>query len=518
MKAYPTLKQCAVLLVVAFVAILVHGYHPGVEDAEIYLPGIKKTLDPSLYPQNSVFFMSHARMTLFPNLIALAVRVTHLPLAWVIFLCHWLSIFLLLLGCWHLGQLMWARDIGLHDNTDKSGRGTLPTWGGVLLIASLLTIPVAGTALYIMDEYVTTRSFSTPAVVFIIVNAIQRRYARALLWAVFTAFIHPLMVVFGLGFAAVFAWTNRRPAEHLQHASVAAALLPLGLFRPVSGAYREVLNSRPYFFLLRWHWYEWVGIFAPLMLLAYYGRLAKKRDHLILQRLCFALIVYQLVFFAAALVITIPAGLAQYAELQPMRSLHLLYIFFFAITGGLLAESVLRHHLWRWAAVFAPLAFGMGFAQRQLFPATPHIEWAGAEPRNAWVKAFVWVKQNTPKDAYFAIDPEYMALPGEDQHGFRAIAERSRLADEVKDSGAVTMFPALANEWRDQVQAQRGWRNFQTADFARLQRSFGVTWVVLQEDQNAGLNCPYKSQEVAVCRLDSGAGAKVAIAPQMRSD
>jgi hypothetical protein len=104
------------------------------------------------------------------------------------------------------------------------------------------------------------------------------------------------------------------------------------------------------------------------------------------------------------------------------------------------------------------------------------------------------------------MDPEYMALPGEDQHGFRAIAERSRLADEVKDSGAVTMFPALANEWRYQVQAERGWRNFQAADFARLQRRFGVNWVVLQEGQTAGLNCPYRNQQVAVCRLDSGTG------------
>ena len=42
------------------------------------------------------------------------------------------------------------------------------------------------------------------------------------------------------------------------------------------------------------------------------------------------------------------------------------------------------------------------------------------------------------------------------------------------------MFPALADQWYRQVQAQRSWKNFQADDFQRLQRDYGVTWVVLQ--------------------------------------
>jgi len=41
-------------------------------------------------------------------------------------------------------------------------------------------------------------------------------------------------------------------------------------------------------------------------------------------------------------------------------------------------------------------------------------------------------------------------LPGEDTHGFRAIAQRSMIADAGKDSGAVSMFPPLADEWYQQ--------------------------------------------------------------------
>src|SRR5262245_6736992 len=53
------------------------GYHPGVEDTEIYLPGILKQLQPTLFPYNTELFASHADMTLFPNVMAASIRVAH---------------------------------------------------------------------------------------------------------------------------------------------------------------------------------------------------------------------------------------------------------------------------------------------------------------------------------------------------------------------------------------------------------------------------------------------------------
>ena len=129
------------------------------------------------------------------------------------------------------------------------------------------------------------------------------------------------------------------------------------------------------------------------------------------------------------------------------------------------------------------------------------MEWPGSDPRNDWVRAFLWVRQNTPLDAYFALDPNHMSAPGEDQHGFRDIAERSRLADNVKDSGAVTMFPKLADTWLQQTRALGGWKNFTVTDFEGLKQSYGVNWVVLQAGTQAGLACPYRNQSVAVCEI-----------------
>jgi hypothetical protein len=106
-------------------------------------------------------------------------------------------------------------------------------------------------------------------------------------------------------------------------------------------------------------------------------------------------------------------------------------------------------------------------------------------------------------DAQFAIDPYYMRIPGEDTVGFRALAERSRLADASKDSGAVAMFPPLAEEWWQQLQAQKDWTHFTAADFLRLHDQYGVNWVVLQNNAVSGFECPYRNQQVEVCRIIS---------------
>jgi hypothetical protein len=230
----------------------------------------------------------------------------------------------------------------------------------------------------------------------------------------------------------------------------------------------------------------------------------------ILQRLCLTTIVFCGLCLLAAMIITIPTQLVRFAELQPMRGLHLAYILLFVIVGALLGEYVLKAKLWRWLALFAPLCGGMFLAQRQLLPATHHLELPGRAPANPWLDAFLWIRGNTPVDAYFALNPEHMRLPGEDQHGFRAVAERSMLADAVKDSGAVTMFPALAQTWLTQVEAQKGWASFGPDDFRRLHNQFGVTWFVLQSSGGAGLDCPYQNSALVVCRLQD--------APQRRSE
>ncbi|MBZ5705663.1 MAG: hypothetical protein LAN63_09935 [Acidobacteriia bacterium] len=478
-------KEIILLLLLTSGALFIHGYHPFAEDAEIYVPGILKILHPQLFPFGAELFQSHAHLTLFPNLIAASVRVTHLPLQLVLFVWQVLSIFLLLLACWELTGRCF---------TDVKAR-----WAGVALIAALLTLPVAGTGLYILDQYLNPRNLTAFAAIFAIVKVLDKKYVQAVLFLVFAAALHPLMAVFALSYCVLLVLLEKFGPSF----AALAALLPFGItFEPPGPAYHQVALSHSYFYLTRWAWYEWVGAVAPIAILWWFSRVARYRRWRNLELLCRALVIYQILYTAAGLVLSIPARFESLARLQPMRSLYLLYILLILFGGGLVGEHVLKNRVWRWLALFVPLCAGMFVAQRALFPASAHIEWPGASPRNRWAQAFVWIRENTPSSAIFALDPTHMDIPGEDENGFRAISQRSMLADEVKDSGAVTMFPPLAETWLQQIEAQRGWRKFQLKDFQRLQATYGVSWVVLQAPGVAGLECPYRNEAVLVCRLN----------------
>jgi hypothetical protein len=474
------------------VALLAHGYHPYAEDAEIYLPGVERILSPSLFPAGQEFFRSHAGMTLFPNLVAFTLRVTHVNFEAGLFIWHFASIFLLLLACWKLSVLLFE---------SKPAQ-----WGSTCLIAALLTVPVAGTALYIMDQYLNPRNVAAFAAVFAVTQVLKRKYVGALLWIAFAACVHPLMWVFPFSFGAlwvVMEQVERRWGRSRQLPPVLSslALLGLPLGPAASAAYHQSARMHSYFYIQDWAWYEWLGIFAPLALLWWFARVAEGRGRMLLAKACRAFAVYGVIYFFVALIVDLPASFEALARIQPLRSLHLLYVFLFVVIGGFLVEYVLRSHAWRWLVLFAPLGLGMYIAQRSLFPTSAHVEWPGMRSRNPWAQAFVWIRSNTPTDAIFAIDPDYMRLPNEDAIGFRCLAERSRLADTVKDGGAVSMFPALADEWWKQVQAQSPWKNLHAEDFARLREKYGVSWIVVQQPGVAGMSCPYENSAVRVCRL-----------------
>lgn len=465
-------------------ALLIHGYHPYAEDAEIYVPGVLKILDPALFPSNAEFFAQHAGHTLYPNLVAASVRVSHLPLPWVSLLLQIASIFLFLAGAWRLAEALFE---------DENAR-----WAAVALIASLFTLPIAGTALNIFDQYLNPRNLAAFAALFAVAEVLRRKYVAALLWLVFAAAVHPLMSAFVIAFCVWLALLDRYQPRALGF----AALLPFGLtLDPPPAAYHEVALRQPAHYILRWHWYEWIGLIAPVVLFWWIARHARTRGLRPLELISRAMIWFVVVAFFASLALSIPVRFEALARLQPLRCLALGYMVLAIAGGGLVGQSVLKNHSWRWLALFIPLSLGMYTVQKQLFPASAHIEWPSAQPRNPWAQAFDWIRNNTPSDALFALDPMHMDLPGEDEIGFRARAQRSMLADAVKDKGATTMFPPLAVQWLEQFEDQRNWKQFQMEDFERLRQKYGVSWVVVEQPGPTGLECPYENSAVRVCRI-----------------
>jgi hypothetical protein len=479
------LRVPAILLLLTFAALLIHGYHVGVEDQEVYLAAIKKDLDPSLYPVNSVFFTEQMKASLFVQAVAETIRVLHSE-EWALFLWHLGSIYLILLGCWKVASLCFEEE--------------RERWAGVLLVMVLLTMPLAGTALDPVDQYLHPRAPAVGASLMAIAAVMEKKWGRAVLWTLLSAAMHPLMALFGASLMVFVAWPSTAVPKWKQ---AAAAMLPLQLFQTPSEAWKEATLARSYYFPAQWEWYEWLGLVAPVLFLWWFAQIARSRGMKNLEHLAtrtFAFAVFQLI---VGLLMTVPSATMQTASLQPMRWLHILYFIFLLLGGGLAAKFIFaRRRMWVGAVALAAIAAGMFYVQLDLFRFSNHIEWPGRSLKNPWANAFLWVREHTPKDAVFATVPSYMDLHAEDAYGFRALSERSMLAEDQKDPGAATVFPELAPIWQQQVHSQQGIEKFNREQFADLGRRWGASWVVLPANANVNLDCPFVNEAAKVCKLE----------------
>ena len=488
------MKNLAWLLVLTALAMLVQGYHPGLEDDAYYLAAIKNNLNPALFPHDADFFRVLFQATAFDKLIALSIRWSHIPLPWALLFWQVLATFLVLWGCWRIARRCFEENYA--------------QWAAVAMVAALLTLPVSGTGLSLTDQHLHPRALATALILAAIVAVLDGRRVLAGVLLLLAFPLHLNMTPFGVSYCFFLMWDPKlwpkwssRKAQ--LNPAATALLIPLGwMFEPATPTWRQAEATRSFYFLLQWHWYEWLGVFGPLALLWWFRSLALGRGSKVMARVAECTVYFGIFQLAVALILMLPPPLERFRSLEPMRFLHLVYVFFVLLSGGLLGRYFLKRHVLRWLLLFVPLSAGMFYAQRQLYSGTVHLELPGRSSGNDWVDAFKWISHNTPVDSYFALDPRYMEMEGEDYHGFRALAERSVLADAVKDPCIVVRVPSLGPRWLREMNAQNGWRNFQKPDFLRLKSQFGVDWVVLTNPPVPGMSCPYSNQRLAVCRVE----------------
>lgn len=497
----------ASLLVTGLTALvlMVHGYHPYAEDGGLYMAGIERLLDPALYPHGTAFVTEHLRFSLFAPMVAALVRGSHLSLTAVLLLLHLATVWLTLFAAY----LLAAR---CYDSQRACA-------GAVSLLALWITLPIAGTSLMLMDPYVTARSFSTPCVLLALTGVLDafplRRSARpegrrgALVCGVSligASTMHPLMAAYGLGCVLVLGcmvsplrWVRRWGTAALCLAAVGVAAAVQAMAPAESAAYIQAERTRYYWFLGAWHWYELVGLAAPLVLLLMASFRRPLDGRAALARM--AVTCGGVAVIVAALFARQQAATHMVARLQPLRIFQIVYIVMILVLGAGLAERVLRRRPMRWAAALVLLSGVMFSAERRTFPESSHMEMPWMTPRNPWEQAFAWIRQNTPKTALFALDAHYITGAGEDAQCFRAIAGRSVLPDYSKDGGEVSVTPELAAAWEAGEIAQQRIDVEPDAERIAALKPFGVDWIVLKAAARTGFDCPYANAAVKVCRL-----------------
>ncbi|MDE1177404.1 MAG: hypothetical protein PW789_12500 [Edaphobacter sp.] len=505
------------------VALVIHGFHPFAEDGGLYLAGVKRVLDPSLYQVNGDFVMGHLRFSVFAPVVAALVRMSGLGLETVVFLLHLASIWLTLAAAWMLAS--------------RCFRSTTERTAAVTLLAVWLTLPIAGTSLMLMDPYVTGRSVSTPMTIFALVGAVDflrstrmegrwnwRALAMACAALAVAAAVHPLMAAYGFGCVltlAAAATPERRGVRigamvGLTASAVAAAMVLRLVAQPESSSYQAVAMSRYYWFLSQWHWYELVGAVAPLMILGAVAWMRRgNRGSAQRELATMGVTAGTIALLIAVLFARVHSTNHLVARMQPMRIFQLIYVVMILFVGAAMSRWMGRRAL-RWVGVFAMLATIMFVVERKTFPASDRIEIAEDRegPENSWVQAFEWIRTNTPKDAVFALDADYITQSGEDAQGFRAIAERSALPDYSKDGGEAAITPTLSEEWKSGEEAQARLSERTDSERVTMLASKGVGWVVLAHGAQTGFACAYSNAMVKVCRLPEGMDAlRVSLRP-----
>jgi hypothetical protein len=515
----------AAVLVTAltFFALLVHGYHPYAEDGGVYLPEIKRLLDPGLYPHGAEFVVEHLRYSLFAPAMAGLVRESNLSLEMVLLLVHLATFWATLFAAW----LLAARCYGSRE----------ARFGAVALLAAWITLPVAGTSLMLMDPYVTARSLSTPCVLLALVGVLQflrpqfaleeggapdrwRGLALCCAGLAGAGMMHPLMAAYGVG--SVLLMGTLMSSSRLVNVwgtvglSSTAVAMAVGLMLSApeeSNIYQRVVLTRDYWFLSQWHWYELIGLIAPMLILSAIAmRWRNQRDaaRLGLARMA-------VVAGLTAIVVAVAfarTGMATHlvARMQPLRIFQTVYVVMILALGAALGERVLRRQTMRWLLVFSALSAVMVTAERRTFPASKHLElpravaWVAAwgspaDSGNPYERAFAWIGSNTPRDAVFAMDAQYITRAGEDAQSFRAIAERSVLPDFSKDGGVVTNKPELAAAWLQGQIVQKELSARPDAERIAVLRPLGVGWVLMERQALTGFVCGYSNEAVKVCRL-----------------
>jgi hypothetical protein len=515
------IQEMLPLLMLTMLGFLVLGYHPGFEDDGVYLTAVKADLNPALYPHDSEFFRLQMQASVFDKGMADFVRWTGIPLAWSELLGQFVALFVILWACRRIAAQIFER-ASAH-------------WAAVAMVAAVFSLPVAGTALGIADQHLHPRNLATALILLSVAWILEGRRPKDQRWLAVPALlmallIHPIMATLGISFSVFLslALLKRAPVR-VPVAEVSAAAIPLGwIFAPANPSWRLALASKSYYSLYQWTWYEWLGALAPLSLFWLLWRVTAEGDRDALKegsriplpnlleanvpvgelsergrlaRFSLAVFGYGVFQLVVAVALLAPESLVRLEPFQPMRFLHLVYIFMALVGGGLLGQFLLKEHVGRWAVFLLVFNGAMFCAQWELVDEGAHLELPGITTANPWLQAFGWIRENTPESAYFALDPNYLAAPGEGFHGFRALAERSQMADWIKDTSVVTEVPILAPLWRSQQLAETGWKHFKLGDFERLKAEFGVDWVLVLNLQTAGLDCRWHNGELAVCRI-----------------
>ena len=329
-------------------ALVAHYYKFVNDDQILYIPFLRRKLEPFLYAGDYFFDQPQAGISLFEDSLVWPVRL--LGIEWTMLAGYLLAQVLILLCAYFLAR-------------------RLTSWRAAYLTMAFFILPVSigGTFVRTYDNYFNPRTLTLPLGLLTLIALWERRPWWAAILASLHLLLHPLSGLHTWLVTVVllvwWAWKGLRPARSLIGSGI-LLLGALGVLVWSSGgsntlwldpAWRAILWQRtPYVFLETWKAEDWVSLGLYLML-GIIGWVSRPRD----PRTTHLSLAVLIVVLGATLSVAVGAdwlGLAPLAQLQLARSWRLVIVL--AVIFGADLVSVL-YERWGWGGVLVASLLGV---------------------------------------------------------------------------------------------------------------------------------------------------------------
>ena len=330
------------------IALLAHRYKFVNDDQILYIPFLRRRMEPALYPGDYFFDQPQAGISLFEDALVWPIRL--LGMEWTMLLGYLLAQALILLCLFFLAKRL------------TSSRAAY-----LAMVLFIFPISIGGTYVRTYDNYFNPRTFTLPLGLLTLIALWERRPWWAAGFAALHLLLHPLSGLHTwLVAALLFAWWALTDIKSLRSLVGPGVLMlgMLGLLFWVTGgsetlwldpAWRAVLWRRtPYVFLGAWKVEDWISL-GLYLLVGIMGWVSRPRGSRTTQ-LCMAVLV---VVLGSTLAVGLGAdwlGLAPLAQLQLARSWRLIIVL--AVIFGADLVFVLFER-WRWGGVLVAALLGV---------------------------------------------------------------------------------------------------------------------------------------------------------------
>lgn len=466
------MKHYLVILIIAIIAIFLHGYSFAQSDQEIFIPYIAKSADPSLFPGDRLFEQSSASASIFYPLIGFLTGFFDLQA--IFFTGYLIFQFIFFLAIFKLAKIMLANDKLSY----------------MALLPFLLPKFIGGTATFTYDVFFGYRSIGVIFFIYFLTHLLEKKFTKAAILASLGVWFHPLSLIPSILLLPIFIvkFSSNKIREILQ--TLAVFLLILIPFLLLSQS--DFFSQLPYFFNQGWFdiikarddylfpsaWEArgWLAFFLyPALIIFCLKHLQTARKKVLLVVIT-CLSVFLINFFLLEII-----KISAIAQFQLVRSIAPLAYLGLAMSPVLLTPRNLLVKI-TGAAIFIGLSlnlFSLWTDSSVQFP----------KQTDDWIEVQKWARQNTNPEDKFLVPPTTT--------GFRVFSHRPIVGD-IKD-GAVVMYDrnyALYwyNVWRD----LSGFPDLSKNDFLSLKEKYHYDYLVTPKNQMLNFEIVYQNQKYIV--------------------